>query len=115
MVFWPFLIRFLLKNVTLHPFYPPLGPNKDCPAQVKVPKRAGYISQCVIAPLQTLTHDTYIGPYSCWTQNNETPAETNSGHLGHESVIVKKRPQFIFQMFLSPFWDWLILHSYGAH
>ncbi len=26
-----------------------LGPNKDCPAQVKVPKRAGYISQCVVA------------------------------------------------------------------
>ncbi len=24
-----------------------LCPNKDCPAQGKVPKRAGYISQCV--------------------------------------------------------------------
>ncbi len=44
--FWVYLtcgIRFLLKNVWF------LGPNKDCPAQLKVPKRAGNISQCVIA------------------------------------------------------------------
>ncbi len=26
-----------------------VSPNKDCPAKVKVPKTAGYISQCVIA------------------------------------------------------------------
>ena len=37
-----------------------LCPNKDCPAKGKVPKRAGYISQCVMARYKPkYTVDTY--------------------------------------------------------